>query len=46
MADMFEPPVPLDGTEGRCRGGEFFRKVECVSSFDGADELVQKYAQM
>ena len=47
MAGMFEPPVPLDGAEVnvRCRGGEFFRRIERVSSFDMANKLVQKYVR-
>lgn len=48
MAKLFEPPVPLDGSKVnvRCRNGEFFRRMECVSSFDVANDLVQQYLQL
>lgn len=46
MAGMFESPAPLNNETRdnvHCRGGEFFHKMERVSSFAMANALVQKY---
>ena len=45
IAGMFEVPDQLNGTihNARRRGGEFFHRIERVSSFAMADALVQKY---
>lgn len=48
ISDKFQAPVPLDGAARRnirCWSGEFFRKIEHVSSFQMADELVGRYLQ-
>jgi hypothetical protein len=47
MSGMFEAPVPIGGASQnvRCSNGEVFRKIECVSSFDMADDLVVKYLE-
>jgi len=45
MAREFEPPVPLHGANNnaRCRNGEFFHRIQYVSSFEMSDDLVEEY---
>ncbi|KAL3787877.1 hypothetical protein HJC23_000419 [Cyclotella cryptica] len=48
ISNMLQAPVPLDGAARhniRCWGGEVFRKIERVSSFPMADNLVGRYLQ-
>ena len=45
IASQFYPPVPRGRHHdaAKCKGGEFFRRVECVSSFTMANSTAERY---